>query len=101
MKYHQILLIVYIAYLVIMSLVTMVVYFKDKKMAQQNGNEVRVKESTLLGLVCFGGAIGGFFGRILAHHKTNKIYFSLTIYVSLFLQIAILVLMILKVLAVF
>lgn len=101
MTYHQILLIIYIAYLVIMSLFTMCMYFKDKKMAQQNGNEVRVKESTLLGLVCFGGAIGGFIGRILAHHKTNKIYFSLTIYVSLFLQVAILVLMVLKACMVF
>lgn len=92
MAYHQYLLIAYIAYLVIMSLITMALYFKDKKMAVKNGNEVRIKERTLLGLVCFGGAIGGFLGRILAHHKTNKGYFSFTIYVSLLLQLAVLAL---------
>lgn len=92
MGYQQYLLIGYIAYLVIMSLITLAMYFKDKKMAVKNGNEVRIKERTLLGLVCFGGAIGGFFGRILAHHKTNKGYFSFTIYVSLLLQLAVLAL---------
>lgn len=92
MTYHQYLLIAYIAYLIIMSLITMALYFKDKKTAVKNGNEVRIKERTLLGLVCFGGAIGGFLGRILAHHKTNKGYFSFTIYVSLLLQLAVLAL---------
>ncbi len=84
------LIIVYSAYLVLMSLVTFFLFIKDKGMAKKNGNAVRVKEKTLLGCVAMGGAIGGFLGRIVAHHKTDKIYFSLTIYVSLLLQLAVL-----------
>lgn len=101
MTYHQILLIGYSAYLVLMSLVTMVMFMKDKNMAKNNGNEVRIKEKTLLGLVCFGGALGGFFGRLIAHHKTNKGYFSFTIYVSLLLQLAVLGLIVVRVIGIF
>lgn len=82
--------IVYISYLVIMSLITFCLFIKDKKMAQKNQSEVRIKEKTLLGFVSFGGAIGGFLGRIVAHHKTNKVYFSINIIFSLLLQVAVL-----------
>lgn len=78
---------VYSCYLIIFSLITFIVFGKDKKMAEHNYRAKRIKEKTLLGLVCFGGAIGGFLGRIFFHHKTNKIYFSLSIYFSLLLQI--------------
>ena len=101
MTYHQILLIGYAAYLVLMSLVTMITFIKDKKMAVNNGNEVRIKEKTLLGLVCFGGAIGGFFGRLIAHHKTNKGYFSFTIYLSLLLQLGVLALIAVRAIGLF
>lgn len=88
MTFNQILLIVYTAYLVIMSIVTLLLFKKDKKIAT-SGSENRIKEKTLLEGVVLGGAIGGFIGRILFHHKTNKIYFSLTIYLSLLLQAAV------------
>ena len=87
---NLIVLIIYAAYLVVMSLVAIMLYGKDKKMAQNNGNAVRIKEKTLLLIVCFGVAIGWFIGILLLHHKTNKGYFSFTIYLSLLLQIAIL-----------
>lgn len=95
MTYQQIVLIIYVAYLVLMSLFTFFLFLKDKGMAKKNSSEVRIKEKTLLSSVVFGGAIGGFIGRIIAHHKTNKSYFSFTIYISLFLQVAVLVLFIL------
>lgn len=88
MNYHWIVLIVYAVYLVIMSLVTLVLFKKDKAIATGGINE-RIKEKTLLEGVVLGGAIGGFVGRILFHHKTNKIYFSITIYLSLLLQVAV------------
>jgi len=90
MDFNLILLLVYIAYLFIMSLATFYLYGKDKKMAQNNGNAVRIKEKTLLWVVCIGGALGGFLGRIIFHHKTEKIYFSFTIYLSILLQAAVL-----------
>ncbi len=89
MDKNLIILLSYCGYLVLMSLFALMLYGKDKRMAKKN-TEVRVKEKTLLWVVCFGGAIGGFIGRILFHHKTNKSYFSFTIYLSLLLQLAIL-----------
>ncbi len=88
MSGNLILFIAYVAYLFIASCVTFVLFLKDKKMAQGGGGPVRIKEKTLLGACVFGGAIGGFIGRLVAHHKTNKIYFSFTIYLSLLLEIA-------------
>ncbi|MCR5113230.1 MAG: DUF1294 domain-containing protein [Acholeplasmatales bacterium] len=93
--YHKILLLAYIAFIVFMSLVTFFLFVKDKKMAQKNGGPNRIKEKTLLGAVTCGGALGGFIGRIIAHHKTDKSYFSFTIYLSLLLQAGVLVLLIL------
>lgn len=95
MTYQKIILLIYVAYLILMSLVTFALFLKDKGMAQKNHSEVRIKEKTLLSLSVFGGAIGAFLGRIVAHHKTNKSYFSFTIYVSFLLQVAVLVLFIL------
>jgi len=95
METLKILALAYIGFIVLMSLIAFFTYIKDKKMAEKNGNEVRIKEKTLLGMAAFGGALGAFFGRIVAHHKTNKGYFSFTIYVSLLLQAGLLVLFVL------
>lgn len=92
MPYKYIILIIYVAYLFLMSIVSFSLFLKDKKMAVKNHSEVRIKEKTLLASVVFGGAIGAFFGRIIAHHKTNKSYFSFTILLSLLLQMGVLVL---------
>lgn len=93
--YSKVVLYVYIGYLVLMSFVALFLFIKDKNIAKKNNSGVRIKEKTLLASVVFGGAIGGFIGRIIARHKTNKSYFSFTIYLSLLLQIAILVLFVL------
>lgn len=100
MTYQQIILIIYIAYLVLMSFTAFVLFLKDKNMAKKNNSEVRIKEKTLLSVAVFGGAIGAFIGRIIAHHKTNKSYFSFTIYLSILLQVAILVLFIIMALGI-
>ncbi|MBQ9415793.1 MAG: DUF1294 domain-containing protein [Clostridia bacterium] len=85
-------LILYAAYLALMSLITLVLFFRDKSMAKRNGGPARIPEKILLGAVSLGGAVGGFFGRILARHKTEKIYFSITIYASLVFQLGVLAL---------
>lgn len=92
---------IYLAYLVIFSLITFITFGKDKKMATSNSGPVRIKEKRLLGLVSLGGAVGGFLGRIVFHHKTNKIYFTISIYFSLLLQIVLLVLFALRALSIF
>ena len=94
MSLEKIVLIVYVGILVFMSLIALMLYAKDKSMAKKNGGPKRIKESTLLGVSVFGGAVGAFLGRILFHHKTDKGYFSITIYFSLLLEIAMLGLLI-------
>lgn len=95
MSYNLILLIVYVAYLVIMSFAAVFTYVKDKDIAVR-GKGMRIQEKTLLRLGVLGGAIGSFFGRKIAHHKTDKVYFSIVIYLSLLLQIGVLVLLLVK-----
>lgn len=84
MTYEQIILIIYIAYILLSSIMTFLLFCKDKKIAVKGTD--RIKEKTLLSFVVFGGAIGGFIGRLVARHKTDKVYFSFTIYLSILLQ---------------
>lgn len=84
MTYEQIILIIYIAYILLSSIMTFLLFCKDKKIAVKGGD--RIKEKTLLSFVVFGGAIGGFIGRLVVRHKTDKVYFSFTIYLSILLQ---------------
>lgn len=86
----KIVLLVYVCYLVLASLISFFLFGKDKKMAVKNNSAVRIKEKTLLGITSLGGAIGSFLGRIVFRHKTNKIYFSITIIFSLIMQLLVL-----------
>lgn len=88
----KIILIIYIAYLLVISIFALFFFKKDKQLAVEGKD--RFKEATLLSTIAMGGAIGGFLGRIIFHHKTDKVYFSIIIYVSLLLQITVLALMI-------
>ncbi len=90
MNYNQKILIIYGGILILMSLITFITYGIDKAKAKKETR--RIKEKTLLEMTILGGAIGALFGRIIFHHKTNKIYFSITIYLSLIAQISLMVL---------
>lgn len=86
-----IIFVVYILLMIIMSILAYVLFIIDKK-AAVNKND-RIKEKTLLGVIAFGGAIGGFLGSVLKRHKTNKIYFTISIYLGLILQISTLIIL--------
>lgn len=101
MTNSQIVLVIYAAFLVLASLLAFMLYSKDKKMAVKNGGPKRIKEKTLLSVAACGGAIGAFLGRIICHHKTDKKYFSMVIYFSLLLQLAVLALAVLFAVEVF
>ena len=88
MPYRQMIFIIYIAVLVFMSLITFFLFGKDKKMAQNGGGPKRIKEKILLGFCALGGSIGGFLGRITFNHKTEKSYFSFTIYLGILVEVA-------------
>ena len=86
MTFEKMILIVFVIWLALTSLIAMTLYGKDKKMATKGGGPVRIKEKTLLGITAIGGAVGALIGRILFHHKTDKMYFSLTIFFSILVE---------------
>lgn len=79
--------IAYFCVLLLVSLIAFALYGKDKKIA--GAGPARIRESTLLGVAAFGGALGALLGRTLFRHKTKKIYFSVVIYLSVILQIGV------------
>ena len=83
--YNELILYIYLLLMVIMSIISFTLYGVDKKKAIK-GNE-RIKEKTLLFYTIFNGAIGAFFARFVFRHKTEKKYFSLTIFAGLFIQV--------------
>lgn len=86
MTFNLIVFIVYVALLVLMSIVAFAVFGKDKKIAVKQNGQMRIKEKTLLTLTVLNGAVGAFIGRKVHHHKTDKVYFSITIYLSILCQ---------------
>ena len=68
MTTRQWILIIYGAYLVLLSFITFVAYFADKQQATKGGS--RVPEKVLLLMSFFGGAYGGFASMQLFRHKT-------------------------------
>lgn len=89
MNYYVKLLICYLIYLAVISLITFILYAIDKSFAKKE-NHSRIKEKVLLFTAALGGSIGAYFARILVRHKTQKRYFSFIINFSLMLSLIIL-----------
>ncbi len=67
---------VYIAVIyVVMSLVTIFVYWRDKRAAVLGGGRRRVPERTLHLLALFGGIVGALIAQQLVRHKRRKFWF--------------------------
>ena len=80
---------VYAGLLLVMSLIALIAYRKDKRRAIRK--QWRIPEATLLLLAAFGGGIGAFLGMILFHHKTRKWKFKLLVPLFMILQLALLI----------
>lgn len=93
--YLKYLFLIYSIYLIIMSLRMLILFKKDKVYATKN--RIRIKEKTLLLGTILGGSIGSFLGRILFHHKTDKVYFSIIILLNLICQITLFIILFLEV----
>lgn len=65
----QIVLIIYGAYLLLLSLITFIMYGVDKKRAKNGA--WRIKEATLLLMSFLGGAFGGYPAMLIFLHKTT------------------------------
>lgn len=95
-KRGEISLDIYIKFVLVMSLITLVIYGIDK--ARAADSKTRIPEITLLTMSALGGALGAFLGRLFFNHKRNaasKAHFSVVIYVSLILQLGFYVFLIL------
>ena len=90
-------LILFVVYLAVLSLITFFVYLSDKKKAEKG--KFRTPEKVLLALSFFGGALGAAAAMKLCRHKTQKKYFALTAAFGLIWQLALLGFLIIKVLA--
>jgi uncharacterized membrane protein YsdA (DUF1294 family) len=75
----------YPVWLLVTSLITFLVYGFDKAQSKHNGS--RVPESVLHLLALVGGFPGGWAGRIVFHHKTQKVSFTLVLLISTALHI--------------
>ncbi|MBQ5961062.1 MAG: DUF1294 domain-containing protein [Firmicutes bacterium] len=85
---------IYAAVLVVVSLIAFILYGVDKSRAVRKA--WRIKESVLLGLGLLGGAAGALLGMKVFHHKTKHWYFWAVNACGLVVQIAVLGLIIHK-----
>ena len=94
MTTRQIVILVYAAYLVLLSIITFVAYGADKRKAKKGA--YRTKEKTLLGLSFFGGAFGGYPAMLIFRHKTKgeHWYFTFVNLLGIAIHAALLILVI-------
>lgn len=85
---HPILAIV-IAYIAIISLISIVVCIYDKKISKKNRVELRIPEKTLLLLSALGGSVAMFITMLIFRHKTKHIKFMLGIPLIMVIQAAV------------
>ena len=76
-----------IAYLVIITLITFIVFGVDKSKARNH--KWRIPEATLFFLAIIGGSIGAILGMYTFHHKTRKWYFVVGMPLILIIQVVV------------
>jgi uncharacterized membrane protein YsdA (DUF1294 family) len=75
----------YLAWIAITSCVTFLVYGFDKSQAKKGGQ--RVPEFTLHVLALAGGFPGGWLGRLVFRHKTQKWFFTFVLATSFLIHL--------------
>lgn len=77
-----------IAYIAIISLVSIIVCVYDKRISKKNRVELRIPEKVLLLLSALGGSVAMFVTMLLTRHKTKHVKFMLGIPLIMILQAA-------------
>lgn len=77
-----------LAYILVMSIVSIIVCIYDKKISKKNRVELRIPEATLLGLSALGGSVAMFICMLITRHKTKHFKFMVGIPVIILLQAA-------------
>lgn len=81
-------MILLIAYIAIISLISIIVCIWDKKISKKNRVELRIPEAVLLLLSAIGGSVAMFITMLIMRHKTKHVKFMLGIPVIMILQAA-------------
>lgn len=81
-------LFVLLAYLALISLISIIVCIYDKKISKKNRVELRTPEKTLLLLSALGGSVAMFITMLLIRHKTKHVKFMLGIPLIMVVQAA-------------
>ena len=77
-----------LAYIAVISLISIIVCIYDKKISKKNKVELRIPEKTLLILSAIGGSVAMFITMLITRHKTKHVKFMLGIPIIMALQAA-------------
>ena len=80
---------IFLAYILIISVISIVVCIYDKKISKKNRVELRTPEKTLLLLSALGGSVAMFITMLLIRHKTKHFKFMVGIPLIMIVQAAI------------
>lgn len=83
---NNIALSILLAYILIISVISVVVCIYDKKISKKNRVELRTPEKTLLLLSALGGSVAMFVTMLLIRHKTKHVKFMLGIPLIMVIQ---------------
>jgi uncharacterized membrane protein YsdA (DUF1294 family) len=77
---------IFLAYIAIISLISVIVCIYDKKISRKNRVELRTPEKTLLLLSALGGSVAMFVTMLIIRHKTKHVKFMLGIPLIIIVQ---------------
>ena len=77
-----------LAYIALISLISIIVCIYDKKISKKNRVELRIPEKILLVLSALGGSVAMFITMLLIRHKTQHVKFMLGIPLIILVQAA-------------
>ena len=84
----KIITIIALAYIAIISLISIIVCIYDKGISKKNRVELRIPEAVLLLLSALGGSVAMFVTMLLVRHKTKHVKFMLGIPLIMIAQAA-------------
>lgn len=85
---EKIITIIALAYIAIISLISIIVCIYDKVISKKNRVELRIPEAVLLLFSALGGSVAMFVTMLLIRHKTKHVKFMLGIPIIMILQAA-------------
>ena len=83
---NNLILSILLAYIAVISLISIVVCIYDKKISKKNRVELRTPEKSLLILSALGGSVAMFITMLIIRHKTKHVKFMLGIPLIMIIQ---------------